>query len=114
MLRYVGAYLIAAGSTSNVCASTTYQANNVVEQWRTVFISATIVSIGVVGGVVGSLAFRHQDAPNYRPGLYTGFMAATLTIVSMTTISVYMFVKNKQQAKGKIVIEGVLGFRYTL
>lgn len=112
--RYVGAYLITAGSNSNVCALMTYQANNVVGQWRRAFTSATIVAMGGVGGVVGSLAFRHQDAPSYRPGLYTCFTAAALTIVSVATTSVYMFVKNKQQASGKIVIEGVPGFRYTL
>lgn len=112
--RYVGAYLITAGSNSNVCASMTYQANNVVGQWRRAFTSATIVAMGGVGGVVGSLAFRSRDSPTYRPGLYTCFTAAVLTVLSVCTTSVYMFVKNRQQAQGRVVIEGVPGFRYTL
>ena len=95
-------------------ASLTYQANNVVGQWKRAFTSATIVAMGGIGGIVGSLVFRDQDAPTYHPGLYTCFTAAALTIVSVATTSAYMFVQNKKQAAGRTVIEGMEGFRYTL
>jgi hypothetical protein len=112
--RYFGAYLITAGANSNVPASMTYQANNVVGQWRRAFTAATIVAAGGVGGVIGSVAFRPEDSPTYGPGLYTCFAAAALTILSVCTTTVYMWHMNKKQARGEIVIEGVVGFRYTL
>ena len=113
-VRYFGAFLITGGSNSNVPASMTYQANNVVGQWKRAFTSATIVAMGGVGGIIGGTVFRSQDAPEYRPGLYTCFLAAALTILSVATTTVYMFIQNRKQAQGKIVIEGVPGFRYTL
>lgn len=70
--------------------------------------------MGGVGGIVGSLVFRSQDAPTYHPGLYACFTAAALTIVSVTTTSIYMFTQNKKQAQHRSVIEGMEGFRYTL
>ena len=58
--------------------------------------------------------FRSHDSLEYRPGLYTCFLAAALTIASVVTTSVYMIVQNRRQAQGKVVIEGIVGFRYTL
>ncbi|KAI5359824.1 Putative major facilitator superfamily, MFS transporter superfamily [Septoria linicola] len=113
-VRYFGAFLITGGANSNVPASMTYQANNVVGQWRRAFTPATIVAMGGVGGVIGSVAFRAGDSPTYRPGLYTCFAAASLTILSVAMTTLCMWKKNQQQAKGLIVIEGVPGFRYTL
>lgn len=113
-VRYFGAFLITGGSNSNVPASLTYQANNVVGQWKRAFTSATIVAMGGVGGIVGPLVFRSEDAPSYHPGLYTCFTATALTIVSVVITTVYMFIQNKKQAENRVTIEGIEGFRYTL
>ena len=113
-VRYFGAFLIVGGSNSNVPSSLTYQANDVVGRWKRAFCSATIVGMGGIGGMFGSLVFRSQDAPTYRPDLYTCFIAAALTIVSVATTSMYMISQNKQQAQGRKVIEGIEGFRYTI
>lgn len=64
--RYFGAFLIIAGSNSNIPLSLTYQANNIRGVWRRAFCSATIVGAGGIGGIIGSLTFRDQDAPTYR------------------------------------------------
>ncbi|SMR52333.1 unnamed protein product [Zymoseptoria tritici ST99CH_3D1] len=113
-VRYFGAFLITGGANSNIPASMTYQANNVVGQWRRAFTAATIVAAGGVGGVIGSVAFRPQDSPGYGPGLWTCFVAAGLTVGSVVTTTVYMWRMNRKQARGECVIEGVVGFRYTL
>lgn len=131
-VRYFGAFLVVAGevlerrnkcfipliiysgSNSNVCASMTYQANNVVGQWKRAFTSANMVAMGGVGGIIGGTVFRTQDSPNYYPGLATCFTAAVVTILSVTATTIYMLNQNRKQAKGLIVIEGVPGFRYTL
>ena len=113
-VRYFGAFLLVAGANSNVPASMTYQANNVVGQWKRAFTSASMVAMGGIGGIVGGTVFRSQNSPEYIPGLATCFTAAGLTILSVCTTSVYMIAQNRKQAMGKIVIEGVEGFRYTL
>ena len=35
-------------------------------------------------------------------------------MLSVAATTTYMIVKNRQQAKGLVVIEGIQGFRYTL
>lgn len=64
--RYFGAFLIIGGANANIALVLTYQANNIVGQWRRAFCSATIVGAGGMGGIIGSLTFRSQDAPDYR------------------------------------------------
>ncbi|KAK3701553.1 hypothetical protein LTR37_015407 [Vermiconidia calcicola] len=112
--RYFGAYLITAGANSNVPISISYQSNNIVGQWKRAFVSANMVAMGGVGGIIGTLVFRSQDAPEYIPGLITCFLAAGTVIASVATTTTYMMIQNRKQAKGQIVIEGIQGFRYTL
>lgn len=68
--RYAGVFLTVAGANANIPACMAYQANNVRGQWTRAFSSATLVGMGGLGGIVSSLVFRDQDAPEYRPGMY--------------------------------------------
>jgi hypothetical protein len=70
--------------------------------------------MGGVGGIIGGTVFRTQDSPEYIPGLITCFLAAGVTILSVAVTTTYMIIQNRRQARGEIVIEGVVGFRYTL
>lgn len=65
-VRYFGAFFIVGPAFSNIPFSLTYQANNILGQWKRAFCSATIVGAGGIGGIIGSLVFRSQDAPAYR------------------------------------------------
>ncbi|OJD16207.1 hypothetical protein AJ78_03639 [Emergomyces pasteurianus Ep9510] len=112
-VRYFGAFLIVGPAFANIPFSLTYQANNILGQWKRAYCSALIVGAGGVGGIIGSLVFRTQDAPSYRPGLYSCLVAIFLCVVSMCTTTVYFYRQNKLQAEGKIIIEGEEGFRYT-
>ena len=60
-VRYFGIFLTTAGANSNVPASMTYQANNIRGQWKRAFCSATLVGLGGVGGIAGSLVFRYVE-----------------------------------------------------
>ncbi|KAK5162376.1 hypothetical protein LTS14_000723 [Recurvomyces mirabilis] len=113
-VRFFGAFLVVGGSNANVPASLTYQAVNIVGQWKRAFCSATIVGMGGIGGIIGSLAFRSKDAPAYRPGLYCCLTAAALTVVNVLCTTLYMIRKNRLQAMNRAVLEGVEGFRYTI
>ncbi|KAL4937803.1 hypothetical protein BDV06DRAFT_226590 [Aspergillus oleicola] len=65
-VRYFGAFILTGSCNANIPASLTYQSNNITGQWRRAFGSALIVGAGGVGGVIGGLVFRDQDAPEYR------------------------------------------------
>jgi hypothetical protein len=70
-VRYVGVFFAVCGANSNIPATMAYQANNVRGQWTRAFSSATLVGFGGIGGIVSSLVFRAEDAPGYRPGMWT-------------------------------------------
>ncbi|KAJ5861122.1 major facilitator superfamily domain-containing protein [Penicillium soppii] len=69
-VQYFGIYLVAAASNANIPATLTYQANNIRGHWKRAFCSASIITLGGIGGVAGSVVFRTKDAPRYLPGVY--------------------------------------------
>ncbi|KAF2167820.1 hypothetical protein M409DRAFT_65908 [Zasmidium cellare ATCC 36951] len=100
--RYFGAFLAAAGASANMTATLAYQANRVRGQWKRAFSSATLSSLGGIGGVCGSLKFRSQDAGHRRHS------------ITCATLSLYFWLQNKRADRGEIVINKLPGFRYTL
>jgi hypothetical protein len=64
--------------------------------------------------MTGSLVFREQDAPNYRPGICTCIGLTGLILVFVGLLSVRMHLRNRRAERGEMVIEGLEGFRYTL
>ncbi|KAF3929477.1 hypothetical protein ABW19_dt0200009 [Dactylella cylindrospora] len=113
--KYVGVFFACAGANCNVPAVLTYQANNIRGQWKRAFSSATLVGLGGVGGIIGGLVFRPQDAPDYLPGLYAGLTAAALTIITVGGLSVYFTIVNRSADRGERKLEeSEENFRYTL
>lgn len=70
-VRYMGVFFTVAGANANIPSCMAYQANNIRGQWSRALSSATLVGFGGIGGIVSSLVFREQDAPLYRPGIWT-------------------------------------------
>ncbi|EOO02025.1 putative general substrate transporter protein [Phaeoacremonium minimum UCRPA7] len=117
-VRYFGVFLVTAGANSNVPAAMAYQANNIRGQWKRAFCSATLVGFGGVGGIAGSLVFRSQDAPYYKPGLYACLACAILNIILVGVLSISFKVLNGQADRGEKELESAdenyqPGFRYT-
>merc|ERR1711939_454730 len=94
-VRYFGVFLTTAGVNANIPAAMAYQANN-------------------IRGIAGSLIFRSQDAPHYRPGIYAAIACDGLIVVIVVILSIYFRTCNRKVAKGQMVIEGLEGFRYTI
>ncbi|KAE8345038.1 hypothetical protein BDV24DRAFT_171001 [Aspergillus arachidicola] len=113
-VRYFGVFLAVAGANANVPASMAYQANNVRGQWPRAFSSATLVGFGGIGGIVSSLVFRSQDAPTYRPGMFTTIGCNILILVIVACQSAWFRYANKLADQGKMIIEGSADFRYTI
>ncbi|KAK3346753.1 general substrate transporter [Lasiosphaeria hispida] len=104
-LRYFGVFLVTAGANSNVPAAMSYQANNIRGQWKRAFCSATFVSFGGIGGIAGSLVFRSQDKPDYKPGLYACIATSLLNLIIVTGLTFTFWRANKKADRGEIELE---------
>jgi len=118
-VRYFGIFLTTAGANSNVPATMSYQANNVRGQWKRALTSATLVGFGGVGGIAGSLVFRSQDNPTYRPGMCACIATSLLTIILVSILSVDFWYQNRKADRGEKELETSdedfqPGFRYTI
>jgi MFS family permease len=103
--RYFGVFLVTAGANSNIPAAMSYQANNIRGQWKRAFCSATLVGFGGIGGIAGSLVFRSQDAPFYRPGLYACLACASLNIILVGIMTLNFRRLNAQADRGERELE---------
>jgi len=113
-VRYFGVFLAVTSANANVPCILTYQANNIRGQWKRALASATLVGAGGIGGIVGTLVFRSQDKPGYKPGIYATLTASGLIIVITLLLEFKFWRANKRAALGGKIIEGLEGFRYTL
>ncbi|KAL4976048.1 major facilitator superfamily domain-containing protein [Aspergillus desertorum] len=113
-VQYVGVFFTVAGSNSNIPAVMAYQANNVRGQWTRALSSATLVGFGGIGGIAGSLVFREQDKPHYRPGIWCAIACNLLLMLIVVVQSVWFRIANKRAERGERIIEGAPGFRYTI
>ncbi|KAF5013203.1 hypothetical protein FDECE_782 [Fusarium decemcellulare] len=111
---YFGVFLICCGFNTNIPACMTYQSNNIRGQWKRAFCSATLIGTGGIGGIAGSLMFRSQDAPGYRPGIYASIGCAVLTLVVIFVNTWYFKRENAKADRGEKVLQGHPDFRYTL
>ncbi|SPO00345.1 related to putative tartrate transporter [Cephalotrichum gorgonifer] len=118
-VRYFGIFLTTAGANSNIPAAMSFQANNIRGQWKRAFCSATLVGLGGVGGIAGSLVFRSQDAPAYQPGLYACLACCLMIILCVIILDTTFFFLNKKADRGELILESAEddsqpSFRYTL
>ncbi|KAI0857214.1 major facilitator superfamily domain-containing protein [Xylaria cubensis] len=117
-IRYLGSFLLVAGANSNVPATLAYQATNIRGQWKRAIGSAIMVGFGGIGGIAGSLVFRSQDNPEYRPGLWACIAVSLLNIILVGILSISFYFDNKKADRGEKELEAddegfQPGFRYT-
>ncbi|OBT71317.1 hypothetical protein VF21_09122 [Pseudogymnoascus sp. 05NY08] len=113
-VRYFGTFLMCVSGQGAIPTDLAYQANNITGHWKRAFCSASLIGAGGIGGIAGSLVFRSQDAPNYRPGIYAG-LACNAVVVVVVCVNTVVFRRENRRAdrEGKI-LEGTPGFRYTI
>jgi hypothetical protein len=114
-VRYFGVFLVCMGANANIPACMTYQANNIRGHWKRAFCSATLVGFGGIGGIIGSLVFRGQDSPGYRPGLWACIASQLIIIAIVACLTIKFTIDNKKAGRGELKIEGSeTGFTYTV
>ncbi|KAI2623944.1 putative MFS transporter [Hypomontagnella submonticulosa] len=112
-VRYVGTYLATGAYVSNWAALSAYQANNIAGQWKRAFTAAAVTAMNGAGGIAGSFIVRSQEAPHYMTAVWVSIGSHILIIALVAIFSIHFYFTNKLAASGKILIEGVEGFRYT-
>ncbi|PVH72080.1 phthalate transporter [Cadophora sp. DSE1049] len=112
--QYFGVFLVTAASNSTIPTVMAYQANNIRGTWKRAFSSASLITMGAIGGIVGALVYRSQDAPQYFPGTYASFACCVLQVFIVGVLSLHFRKMNKKVTLGAAVIEGLPGFLYTL
>ncbi|KAF1959326.1 MFS general substrate transporter [Byssothecium circinans] len=112
-VRYVGTYLATGAYVANWAGMAAYQANNIVGQWKRVFTAAAITAFNGAGGIAGSFIVRQPEAPRYMTAIWVSIGSHILIIACLAAFSVYFYTANQRQKKGKQIIEGTAGFRFT-
>ncbi|KAK5629517.1 hypothetical protein RRF57_005232 [Xylaria bambusicola] len=113
-VRYFGTFLATGAYVSNWAALSAYQANNITGQWKRAFTAATVTALNGAGGIAGSFIVRSQEAPWYPTAIWVSIGSHILIIAIVLAFTIYFYFANKLAASGKIVLEGVEGFRYTI
>lgn len=112
-VRYTGTFLATGSYVANWAALNAYQANNITGHWKRATVAAATAACNGFGGIAGSYIVKSREAPTYRTAVWIGISSHILMIVVVGSCSLFFRRANKKQKKGKMLIEGVEGFRYT-
>jgi MFS family permease len=112
-VRYIGTYLATGAYVANWAAMATYQANNICGQWKRVFTAAMVTAFNGAGGIAGSFIVRQPESPRYMTAIWVSIGSHILIIGLVGVFSVFFYISNKRQTRGKRLLEGTEGFKFT-
>jgi sugar phosphate permease len=112
-VRYIGTYLATGAYVANWAAMATYQANNIVGQWKRVFTAAAVTAFNGAGGIAGSFIVRQQESPRYMTAIWVSIGSHIMIIGVIGVFSAYFYMANQRQRRGRGLLEGTEGFRFT-
>lgn len=112
-VRYIGTYLATGAYVANWAAMATYQANNIVGQWKRVFTAAAVTAFNGAGGIAGSFIVRQPESPRYMTAIWVSIGSHIMIIGVVGLFSLYFYMANQKQTKGKRILENTTGFRFT-
>lgn len=69
-VRYLGIFFAAMGVHSSIPGLLAFNQSNIIDSAARAVSSGVLIACGALGGIIGSLIFRGQDAPSYGPGIY--------------------------------------------
>ncbi|KAJ5385609.1 Major facilitator superfamily domain general substrate transporter [Penicillium concentricum] len=112
--KMVGIYFAVIGNNCAIPTVLAFLSNNIVGSSKRQIAVPLQTSMGAIGGVFGSLVFREQDYPGYRPGLYASIVCLVVCILITLFITAFFHRENQAADKKGKVLEGLEGYRYTL
>ncbi|KAH7029739.1 major facilitator superfamily domain-containing protein [Microdochium trichocladiopsis] len=117
-VRYFGVFLVTMGTLSTTPLVFAYQANNIRGHWKRAFCSSTTLAFGGIGGIIGGVVFRPQDAPYFRTGLIICMALLGLNLIIVVCLTAAYRTLNGKADRGDMMLENYDGesppdFRYT-
>jgi MFS family permease len=112
--RLVGIFLGIIGNYCAIPSAITFLLNNTPGAAKRQIAVAIQTTLGGIGGIIGSLIFRTQDAPRFRPGLYASFTCMLITMAFTSFLMWHFRRENKKADEEGKILEGRPSFRYTL
>lgn len=113
-VRYFGIFLAAMGVHCNTPALLAFNQSNTLGAANRAIASGLLIACGAIGGIIGSLIFRGQDAPTYSPGIYTTIGMSVYMIAGLSVLIALSVQKNRRLAQGGTVPGAPEGFRFSL
>ena len=114
-VRYLGIFFGIMGVHSNVPAMLAFNQSNTLGSANRAVSSGILIGCGAIGGIIGSLIFRGQDAPNYGPGIYTVVGMCVYNLFALSALIYIYHGKNKRLDRGEVLSDyAPEGFRYSL
>ncbi|KAF4437664.1 Major facilitator superfamily domain general substrate transporter [Fusarium albosuccineum] len=110
--KYAGMFLAIAGSNCAIPSALAFLGNNVVGTSKRQFAVPIQTVFGGIGGIIGSMIFRREDYPGYRPGLHASFGLMALNAFLAGGLGVFFWLQNRKADKAGKVLEKLQGFRY--
>lgn len=112
-VRYIGTYLATGAYISNWAALNAYLSNNITGQWKRATVAASVAACNGLGGIAGSYIVLSQEAPRYMTAIWVCIMSHMMMIAVVAGTTLGFWWANRRAGRGRGVIEGVEGFRYT-
>lgn len=111
--RYLGLFFCLSGALVTGPMSIVFAQNNAPTRVKRSVSSGLQLSLGAIGGIIGSTVFRSQDAPTYTPGVIVVLCSCVVNMGICSFLYWYLQRLNKLQKDTGLVLEGQVGFRYT-
>ncbi|KAH7142772.1 major facilitator superfamily domain-containing protein [Dactylonectria estremocensis] len=112
--QYLGLFFAFGGSLVNGPMIIVFAQNNAPTRAKRSVSSGLQLTLGAVGGIIGSTVFRSQDAPTYTPGVITVLCGAG-AIIGLSCLLVWQLHRlNRLHVETGLVLEGQQDFVYTL
>lgn len=111
--QYLGLFFTLGGAQGNVATTIGFGQNNAPTRAKRSVSSGLQLTLGAIGGIIGSTVFRSQDAPTYTPGVIT-VLCCTAAIMTLAGILALDFKRlNRAHVENNRIVEGQERFMYT-
>lgn len=126
--RYAMLFFVAVGLYTPLCAVVAWNANNLAGSWKRAIGMGLQITIGNLGGAVGSNIYLKREAPQYWTGYSVSLVVLIAAIASGVLLRIFLARNNRKrealtqdEIESKYSEEDLVGmgdksplFRYTL
>jgi sugar phosphate permease len=112
--QYLGLFLTLGGALINGPMIIIFGQNNAPTRTKRSVSSGLQLTLGAIGGIMGSTVFRSQDAPTYTPGVIAVLCCTGGIITLSALLAWHLHRQNQLRKETGCALEGQEGFLYTL